>query len=1287
MILVLLVLLINVVGFSAAGSAARAYAAVQPLFQLEPSVGAANGSVVAIGTGFAAGQVVTVSNETTGAAVCSTTAALDGTFSCHGLAGAVPGTVSAIGVGTSTGTYRAAGPSEIATVAGGGYGDGGPATNAVIGQVQTVASDAAGDVFFNDTTSNTVRRIDASTGVITTVAGVSLDIPGPDQSAGYGGDGGPATLAQLNQPQGLAVDQQGDLFIADFGNNRVREVSAATGIITTVAGDGTAGSSGDGGPATSAELNQPEGLAVDSHGDLFIGDAGNCRIREVSAATGVITTVAGSTCGYGGDGGPATSAVLANHLPGLAVDQNGDLFIADYYNNRVREVAAATGTIATIAGNGIGGYSGDNGPATQAELWLPSGVTLTAGGGLLIADSNSSVIRQVNLATGIITTVAGDGSYGTGGDGGPATSASLSATMGVATDQSGDFFIADNIADINDFGTGLDNVRRVDGSTGIITTLAADYHFDVCSRGSATMAFDSGVFGVAVDSGGDIFFTEQYANVICEVDASTGIVSVIAGTTGHGGFSGDGGPATSALLSEPFGLAVHGSDLYIADYQNFRVRQVDLTTGIITTVAGDGTNGDTGNGGPATSAEISDPTSVAVDPQGNVYILGGGSVREVNAATGIISSVASAGGPGLAGGIAADNHGHLFIATGGLAELNLATSQLTDIPGAGGDSVAADTSGNVFVAGQNNYLVQRVHLATGTVTTIAGTGQEGYSGDGGPATEARVWQPMGVAVDASDDIFIGELWSGRVREVVGGPALRITSAPASGPATGAATAGPITVTEEDAFGNAVAAPAGGTTVTLRTTSPTGVFAATSAGPGVTAVTIPVGASSATFFYGDTIAGTPWLTASAAGYGSAAQQATIKVLPPTQPLDVRASAGNASATVSFTAPASDGGSPITSYTVAASPGGKTAAGSASPITVTGLTNGTSYTFTVTATNAAGTGPASAASAAVTPATVPGAPANVTAVAGNAKVTLSWQAPTANGGSALTGYDVYVGTASGQESATPVNASPITTTSYAVGSLTDGTKYYFIVKAANAVGVSTASSQVAAVPSPVNFAARPGAATDISVGANGSVWVVGTASVSGGHPIYRWNGSKWVTFAGAAVAIAVDPHGNPWIVNSSHKIYYWNGSKWVTVTGAATDISVGANGAVWVVGTASVSGGHPIYRWSGSRWVSVAGAAVAIAVDPHGNPWIVSSSHQISYWNGSKWVAVTGAATDISVGANGAVWDVGADSVAGGHSVYERTGSSWTKSSGTAVKIAVDQHGNPWIVNSSHQIFFG
>ena len=209
-----------------------------------------------------------------------------------------------------------------------------------------------------------VREVVKATGDIITVAG--------DGTAGYSGDGGPATAAELNSPLDIAVDSAGDLFIADTGNNVIREVVKATGDIITVAGNGTAGYSGDGGPATAAELDSPRGLAVDSAGDLFIADNGNNVIREVVKATGDIITVAGNgTAGYSGDGGPATAAEL-NAPIGVAVDSAGDLFIADYGNNVIREVVKATGDIITVAGNGTAGYSGDGGPATAAELNGPS---------------------------------------------------------------------------------------------------------------------------------------------------------------------------------------------------------------------------------------------------------------------------------------------------------------------------------------------------------------------------------------------------------------------------------------------------------------------------------------------------------------------------------------------------------------------------------------------------------------------------------------------------------------------------------------------------------------------------------------------------------------------------------------------------------------------------------------------------------------------------------------------------------------------------------------------------
>jgi len=283
-----------------------------------------------------------------------------------------------------------------------------------------------------------------ATGNIITVAG--------NGTPGYGGDGGPATSAQLNAPTGLAVDANGDLFIADTGNNVIREVVQATGNIITVAGNDTPGYSGDGGAATAAQLKSPHGVAVNASGNVFIADTGNNVIREVAQATGNIITVAGNgTPGYRGDGGAASAAQL-NAPYDVAVAQNGDLFIADTGNDAIREVVHATGNIITVAGNGIAGYSGDGGIASAAQLNGPVSIALDANGNLFIADAGNNAIREVQKTTGNIITVAGNGTAGYSGDGGLATSAQLNSPGGLAVDANGDLFIAD---------TGNDGIRKV----------------------------------------------------------------------------------------------------------------------------------------------------------------------------------------------------------------------------------------------------------------------------------------------------------------------------------------------------------------------------------------------------------------------------------------------------------------------------------------------------------------------------------------------------------------------------------------------------------------------------------------------------------------------------------------------------------------------------------------------------------------------------------------------------------------------------------------------------------
>ena len=325
-------------------------------------------------------------------------------------------------------------------------------------------------------------------------------------------------------------------------------------IIATVAGDGTAGYSGDGGPATSASLHNPVAVAVDSAGNFYIAEELGNRIRKVSGGT--IATVAGNgTAGFSGDGGPATSASLGNPY-GVAVDSAGSLYIADTFNNRIRRVSG--GTITTVAGNGTPGYSGDGGPAISAELNQPFGIAVDSAGNLYIADSQNNVIRKVS--DGTITTVAGNGTAGFSGDGGPARSASLYSPYAVAIDSAGNLFIAD---------AGNWRIREVSG--GAIATVAGGGNH-LGDGGPATGASFSSPWGVAVDSAGNNLYIADFFNRIRKV--SGGTISTVAGN-GNPGFSGDGGPATSALLAGPWGVALDSAgNLFIADSGNERIREV-----------------------------------------------------------------------------------------------------------------------------------------------------------------------------------------------------------------------------------------------------------------------------------------------------------------------------------------------------------------------------------------------------------------------------------------------------------------------------------------------------------------------------------------------------------------------------------------------------------------------------------------------------------------------------------------------------------------------------------------
>ena len=697
-----------------------------------------------------------------------------------------------------------------------------------------MAFDTAGDLFFADSGNNVVREVVKATGDIVTVAG--------NGKAGYSGDNGPATDAELNGPNSVAVDSAGDLFISDANNNRIREVVKATGHIITVAGDGTAGYTGNGGPATDAEINSPRGLAVDSAGDVFFADCLNNVIREVVKFNGQIITVAGDgTAGYSGDGGPATDAEL-NQPSFVVVDSAGDLFFSDSANHRVREVVKSTGDIITYAGNGKAGYSGDNGPATDAELNGPSGLALDPAGDLFIADTADNVVREVVAATGDIITVAGTGTAGYSGDNGPATAAEMNDPGRVAVDTAGDLFIADAKNNrVREVGpavtvtvspsTALPTLTALVASTAsapsgqsiTFTATVSDLSAGgpIPNGGTVTFSDQNGTIGSAtLVNGAATFTTSSLAMGTYTVTASyggtadfaasaTGTITTAVGD-GTAGYAGDGGPAIAALLNYPAGMAFDSAgDLFIADVSNNVIREVVKATDEIITIAGNGTAGYSGDGGPAIDAELNIPRILAFDSQGDLFVTDqfNNVVREITPGTdgllsdGTITTVAGDGKAGYSGdggpatdaeldgptGLAFDPAGDLFIAdqvNNRIREVVKATGDIVTYAGTGtagytGDGgpatdaeinsprgISTDASGDLFIAEWGNHVIREVVKLTGDIITVAGDGKAGFSGDGGPATDARLEGPLDVAVDSLGDVFITDSYTYRVREVV-----------------------------------------------------------------------------------------------------------------------------------------------------------------------------------------------------------------------------------------------------------------------------------------------------------------------------------------------------------------------------------------------------------------------------------------------------------------------------------------------------------------------------------------
>jgi sugar lactone lactonase YvrE len=707
----------------------------------------------------------------------------------------------------------------ISTFAGNGttgdLGDGGQATSASVEGPAGIAFDSSGNLYIVELSGERVRKVTPA-GIITTVAG--------NGTKGFAGDGGAATSAELNLPLSVAVDAEDNLYIADQMNSRIRKVTAS-GTISTFAGNGTFGYSGDGGAAASSILYQPVSVAVDNLGNLYIADQGNNRIRRVTKA-GTIGTVAGNgTAGDTGDGSAATSAEI-DAPQGVGVDQGGNVEIAEAF--RIRKVISAPAVTATALSS-----STSSAPAGAAVTFtanvtsagttsIPTGsmafsVDGTAAATVALTASGTATYSTSKLGVGTHTVAA---SYA-GNANFAASTASLTETISqpqasapVFSPAVGSYTFAqavtitDTIAGAAIYyttnatvpttastrytgaitvsttetiqaiavATGYANSAVASATYTILTASPAGVITDVAGNGTSGYSGDGAAAtsaelndpdGVVVDSAGNFYIADTYNNVIRKV-AATGTITTYAGT-GNAAYSGDGGQAIDAEINYPTGVALDTlGNLYIADNGNHRIRKVTVN-GIITTFAGNGTAGYSGNGGQAVAAKLNNPTGLAFDTAGNLYIADWNNhvVRKV-APTGLISTVAGTGTQGYSG-------------DGGAA-----TSAELNFP----YGVALDPSGNLYIGDSTNFRVRKV--SGGTISTVAGTGSYGYSGDGGPAIDASLAYPNGVAVDGNGNLYIAD-GTNRVRRV--NAAGEIVTVAGNGTAGNSGNGGPATSAE------------------------------------------------------------------------------------------------------------------------------------------------------------------------------------------------------------------------------------------------------------------------------------------------------------------------------------------------------------------------------------------------------------------------------------------------------------------------------------------------------------
>jgi sugar lactone lactonase YvrE len=677
----------------------------------------------------------------------------------------------------------------VETVAGSGeLGDGkdGPALATQFNHPTNVEFDRQGDMIIAAWHNSLIKREVFPNGYADVQSAFLENLAGTGARS-FGGDEGPGNAAKLDLPSSVVIDSNDNIIISDQANFRLRQLEP-NGTIHTICGTGVAGFGGDGGPAIAAQLDAPKGqsaapasrIAIDDRDRIYIADTGNHRIRVIEPGTFIIQTIAGTgERGYSGDGGPALEAELDTPSD-VAIGPNGAIYIADTMNNAVR-IIKLDGTIDTLAGTGEHGYSGDGGPAKQAELDRPYGVTVSPNGTVYVADTHNQRVRKITGfaavqptpeptptpviipctgEVGSICTYAGTGATGFSGDGDDRLHTVLYWPMDIEFTASGRRIVLD---------WNNHKMREILPDDTFVTIMGTDFvgdgpddMSDLTPQGADPLTVNlNHPTDIQEFPNGDLMLMAWHNHKIRELSAETGRVHVIMGAGAN--FAGDGGPARNALVNQPphGALDAHGN-LFFIDQRNQRIRVIydfadQRGDAIIDTVVGTGVAGFNGDG-VALETQLNFPAGGNPEPSGGIAVDGGGAlyfsdtlnnrIRKVEFTstdfkTGQVTTIAGTGDAGFSG----DG------GTGSEAQINYP------------EDVEVGPDGNLYFADANNNRVRMIDLSTDVITTVAGTGERGYSGDGGPAVEAKLSRPFGIAFDADGDLYVSDTFNSRVRKV------------------------------------------------------------------------------------------------------------------------------------------------------------------------------------------------------------------------------------------------------------------------------------------------------------------------------------------------------------------------------------------------------------------------------------------------------------------------------------------------------------------------------------------